>query len=355
MATHPSFSPRKILIVRLGSLGDIVHALPAQQQLHRMHPEAQIHWLTESPYVPLLTCVPGITKVWVVGLRQWSWRSSTKPFVKLLGRLRQERFDLALDFQGLMKSAAVAKLSGARHVHGFGAASTRERLASIFYSHRVEPRPEENLHVVEMNLRLAVQQPNSSNGGSQQFSGNGRASLVPLQIPEEAAKSVREKLAESRIDRPILLNPGAGWVTKQWPAHKYASLARRIQEELRVPVVLTHGPGEEDIIEEIQQAGPRFCSFPTTILELAALCRESRLMVAGDTGPLHLAVALGTPTVAIMGPSAVWRNGPHAPADIVIKRHLPCSNCYKRTCDQFICMNIPVDEVFNAVVRRLTK
>ncbi len=343
MPTRQLQQIQKILIVRLGSLGDIVHTFPAQQLLHHCLPYAEIHWLTESSYAPLVETVPGVTRVWVAGLRKWSWQSSPKPFVRLIRALRRQHFDLAFDFQGLVKSAVVARVSGARRVAGFGAELTRERLASAFYSHQAAATPEEKLHVVDLNLRLAYQ------------TGcvNGIGPIIPLRIPETATRLMREKLASHGIERPILLNPGAGWATKLWPARQYAALAERIQQKLGIPIVVTFGPGEEGVIEAVRRAGANICSFPTSILELAALCRESRLMVAGDTGPLHLAVALGTPTVAVMGPSAIWRNGPYTAADIVIKRQLACSDCYKRTCDKFICMDIPVEQVFEAVVKRL--
>ncbi len=343
MATTQLPHIQKILIVRLGSLGDIIHTLPAQQSLHHCLPDAQIHWLTESAYVPLLETVPGVTRVWVAGLRKWSWQSSPKPFLGLIRALRREHFDLAFDFQGLLKSAVVARVSGARLVAGFGAELTRERLASAFYSHQAAAKSEEKLHVVDLNLRLA-HQPGCA---------NGIGPVIPLGIPDAPTRLVRQKLANHGINRPILLNPGAGWETKLWPATQYAALAARIQHELGIPVVLTYGPGEEAVVGAVQEAGASVFSFPTSILELAALCRESRLMVGGDTGPLHLAVALGTPTVAIMGPSAVWRNGPYTAGDIVVKRQLPCSDCYKRTCDKFICMDISVEQVFEAVVKRL--
>ena len=333
----------KLLIVRLGSLGDIIHTFPAQQLLHHCLPKAEIHWLTEGSYAQLVETLPGVTRVWVAGLRKWSWQSSPKPFVRLISALRHEHFDLAFDFQGLLKSAVVARASGARHVAGFAAEMTRERLASAFYTHQAAPKPGEKLHVVDLNLRLAHQRGCS----------NGAGPLIPLRIPDASTYLVRDKLARQGINRPILLNPGAGWATKLWPPRQYAALARKIEQDLKISVVLTYGPGEEGVIEAVRQAGANAFSFPTSILELAALCRESRLMVAGDTGPLHLAVALGTPTVAIMGPSAIWRNGPYTSADIVVKRQLPCSDCYKRTCDNFICMDIPVDQVFQAVVKRL--
>ncbi len=155
--------------------------------------------------------------------------------------------------------------------------------------------------------------------------------------------------------KPILVNPGAGWVTKLWPLKDYAALLLRIQEELGRATLLTYGQGEEDMVEEIRAilAPHPLEAFPTTLLQRAALCRRSRLLIAGDTGPLHLAVALGTPTVAILGPTSPWRNGPFNQEDQIVKRYLPCSNSYKRTCNEFICMDIPVKDVFDAVTRRL--
>ena len=154
---------------------------------------------------------------------------------------------------------------------------------------------------------------------------------------------------------PILINPGAGWVTKRWPMKSYAQLFIKIREELDLPVIFTYGPGEELLIEQIRSEADSYplATFPTNILQLSALCRCSRLLVGGDTGPLHLAVSLETPTVAILGPTAAWRNGPFNPQDEIIKRDLPCSESYKRTCDQFICMDISVQQVFDAIVRRL--
>ena len=165
---------------------------------------------------------------------------------------------------------------------------------------------------------------------------------------------MRQQGSDCELCNPVLRNPGAGWVTKRWPAREYGWLARTIVERLGFPVAVTYGPGEEGLVEELrQEAGINLVAFPTTITQLAALCRVSILMVAGDSGPLHLAVSTGTPVVAILGPTATARNGPYSKADIVVKRDLPCSNSYKRVCNQFICMDIPGETVFQAVQRRL--
>jgi heptosyltransferase I len=339
-------NPYKILIVRLGSLGDIVHTIPAQQQILRRLPNAELHWLAEPVYLPLLASVPGLRAVWQADTRDWRRRPwGWSKAASMIKQIRRQRFDLAIDFQGLLKSAFLARLSGAAEVVGFSRENLREPAAGWFYSRTVNVSDSQGKHVVELNTELA------------RFLGcNDQSSpVIPLRIPPEVSARVAETLNGSGAQRPVLINPGAGWATKLWPPDRYALLASRIEEELGLPVVFTFGPDEKPVLEQISKCmGDRpVRSFPTSILELAALCRQSRLMIAGDTGPLHLAVAMETPTVAILGPTTPWRNGPFHVADPVIKRYLPCSDCYKRRCDQFICMEIPVQEVFEAVAHRL--
>ncbi len=346
--TESSNSCRKILIVRLGSLGDIVHAIPSQQSIKRHWPQSEIHWLTEPPYDSLLNSVCGISKVWVADTQKWRRRIfSLREGVSLIQSLRRERFDVVLDFQGLIKSALLGRLSGARQVVGFRPERFKEPAAQYFYSDTVVGDDGSQPHAVEINFQLA------------RFLGCSEESLspaVPLETGSRELQYVNDHLGRLGIQNPILINPGAGWVTKLWPAKSYAQLFVKIREETGLPVIFTYGPGEEALIETIRDAAaPHFvATFPTDFLQFSALCRRSQLLVGGDTGPLHLAVSLGTPTVAILGPTASWRNGPFNPQDEIIKRDLPCSNSYKRTCDQFICMDIPVQQVFDAVVRRLS-
>ncbi len=335
----------KILIVRLSALGDILHALPAQQTISRQLPEAEIHWLAKGAYRGLLECVPGVHQVWTTGTNG-RWHASTfwHQF-RLITLLRRQHFDLVLDFQGLLKSAFYARFSGGRQIVGLGKNVCREPAASWFYHKPLAEGFRPGMHRVERNLVIA-----------RALGCKGPASAqVPLRLPQGCYDYVDQRLEQTNSKNPVLLNPGAGWVTKMWGTHNYAMLYRRIREELNLPVVVTYGPGEETWVEQVRAsvAPLPLVSFPTSVLELAALCRRSRLMVAGDTGPLHLAVAMGTPTVAILGPTSSVQNGPFNESDATVKRHLPCSDCYKRSCDQFVCMQIPVREVFEAVLRRL--
>ena len=346
MGNDTTSVPHKILIVKLGSFGDILHAIPAQQHIHQHRPDTRIHWLTEPPYAELLGRIPGIERVWQADTKKWRKKITAVPEgVRLIRSLRQQHFDLAIDLQGLVKSAALARLSGARRVVGFSREQSREAASAYFYSETLAGDTGNKPHAIEINLELTR---------SLDCSPNGASPLIPLSIPEEAFSYVDQQLDLAGIKHPVLINPGAGWITKRWPAEDYGRLLRRLHQQLNLPVVVTYGPGEEPLVERMETAaGCPLTAFPTDIFQLGALCRRSQLMVAGDTGPLHLAVALGTPTVAILGPTAPWRNGPFNSEDEIVKRYLPCSNSYKRTCDQFICMDIPVEDVFNAVVRRL--
>ena len=337
--------PEKILIVRLGSLGDILHTVPAQQLIHARLPNSQIHWLSDPSYVPLLNCVPGIQKVWPIDIGSWSALKESPHLLGLLKSLRKECFDVVIDFQGLVKSALLARIVGRNQILGFRAERFKEKGTGWFYSHRQEGESDLNQHVINSNLELI----------EQLVGKDAPSALIPFQIPIEDRNYVEKKLSTAEVKHPILINPGAGWVTKLWPASDYGRLARMIRERLGLPVVVTFGPGEEDLVEKMRREAGKttLTAFPTSILQLAALCCCSRLMVAGDSGPLHLAVSVGTPTVAILGPTAANRNGPYSKEDGVVKRNLPCSNSYKRTCNKFICMDILPETVFDAVGTRL--
>lgn len=337
---------RKILIVRLGALGDIIHSLPAQQQIHHRFPETEIHWLTEPHYLPLLRTVPGIARLWEADTKRWSQRpSSSRAIIPLILALRNQGFDLALDFQRLIKSALLARLSGATRVVGFEKEQCREPHAAHLYTETIRRQDNPHCHAIENNLDLV-----RFLGCDEETDGR-----VPFQVPAEARRYIDSQLGQNNSERPVLVNPGAGWETKLWGASNYAQLARKIRSQLDLPVVFTYGPGEEGLIDEIRKASEpeEITSFPTGLLQFSALCQRAQVMISGDTGPLHLAVSLGTPTVSILGPSPVWRNASFNPKDSTVKRYLFCSDCNKRKCDEFICMNIPVSEVFASVKRRL--
>jgi len=340
--------PAKILIIRLSSLGDILHTLPAFQSLRSTFPNAHIGWLVERRMSFLLSAVPGIDSVHIldtITLRQQPgdpaiWRET----FNLVREVRAVRYDLSLDFQGLLKTAFLSLICGAQLRLGFPRGLTRENPAHWFYHRAVSPPPGQ-LHVTELNRRLAEA------AGAQSPAGE-----IKLNVPAADSDAIRSRLQAENLGRYVVINPGGGWLTKKWAPTNYGELARRIQAELDLPVVVTTGPGEEGIFKEIVRCcpDPPPRHFAVPFLQLIPLFRQARLLIGGDTGPFHLACALGTPVVGIFGPTAPARNGPWSDVDESVTRMLPCSFCNRRKCPtQNECMEIAVADVFSAVVRRL--
>lgn len=339
-------APSKILIIRFGSLGDIVHGLPAQQELHRLWPEAEIHWLAEKPYESLLDTVPFISRVWTSQLKKWKKSFTGIGHIsRLIRELRIENFDLIYDFQGLIKSAVTARLAGGGKTVGFNKSLLREKAARFFYSNPTPLEPG-NRHQVEYALDLAC---------PPRFQGKAFAA-IDFQYPRKCIEYIDREFEKLGIrEAPVLLNPGAAWETKRWEINRFVKLAEMIREA-GYPVIYTIGPGEDHLLERARElSSVPVNSFPTSIVQLSALCSRSGLMVAGDTGPLHLAVASGTPTVAVLGPAHAWRTGPFNPDDEIVQHKRPCPRPYSRTCPDHFCMDISVEKVFDAVMKRINK
>ena len=330
-------------MVRLGSLGDIVHTLPAVGLLASHNPDISVHWLTERSWEPLLRCVPWVTKIWVADTHAWRRGRHLPAAIRLISSLREQEFGLAVDFQGLLKSAVLARLAVPRTVRGFSRYRCREPWASLLYNERVETDGGKR-HMVEQHADL-LDPPRCSEPLSPR---------IPFREPQTAVTWVEEALNRRELSAPVLLNPGGGWLTKRWPPERFGDLARRLIEQLDLSVLFISGPGEKILVEAARaKAGRAVPSLSPDLPQLVALCRRSRLMVAGDTGPLHLAVACGTPTVALLGPALPWRTGPFNPLDEVVLHSPPCPHPYTRRCTNHFCMDLSVDSVMSAVVRRL--
>jgi heptosyltransferase I len=342
-------NPERILIIRLSSLGDIIHALPAFNNLRTTFPDAQIDWLVEKRMAFLLGAVKGINNIFEIN-SAWIKHNplSIQPWNhlrNLMAKLQKQRYDLSLDFQGLLKTGLLSYFSGAESRLGFSKNLAREYPVHWFYNRKLEIAAD-RMHVVDLNLRLA------------QMAG-GQAAHTPLELsahPEDV-ELVDSLLKRECLDAFIVINPGGGWPTKRWEPRRYGQLAARIQEELHLPVVVTTGPGEEPLFAEITQG----CRTPPhhfqlSFLQLIPLFKRARLLVGGDTGPFHLACALGTPVVGIFGPTSPDRNGPWNGAGKAVARKLPCSFCGGRVCSTHIeCMDIPVDDVFQFILWRLQR
>jgi heptosyltransferase I len=341
-------APRSILIVRLSSLGDILHTLPAFQSLRSSFPDAQIGWLVERRIRFLLDAVPGIDRIHVVdtrSLKRRFWRlSAWRDLVSVIRTVRALQYGIALDFQGLLKTALLAAASGAPTRAGFSSDKVRERPAHWFYNRF--PDLEGADHVVDLNRRLA-----QTVGGAV-----GSTAPIRLRISDADEAFVRKYLETEKLSEFVVINPGGGWPTKIWQPRRFGELASRIHAGLGLRTVVTTGPGEEPMYDAIAAAAgdAKPLHARLSFLQLVPLLRHARLMIGGDTGPFHLACLLGRPVVAILGPTSPVRNGPWTAADAHVWRHQHCSPCHLRACPtENECMDISVDEVFHAVGRRL--
>ena len=307
--TGPRRPSVKILAVRLGSLGDVIHALPAVANLKRGFPQAEVTWAIESRWAPLLEANRFIDQILELPISKWRKRplaaDTRAEFHEARRRLRAERFDLAVDFQGLLKSAMVTFFSRAEHVFGFHRAELREKLAATFYSECVQTRAE---HVVDKNLHLA------SAAGARITGPEAETPLFPL--PQGKAE------ASLPAGDFVLASPSAGWKSKQWPIAHYVVLANRIRRESGMPLVLDCAPGDTDAARAIVDAAePGACVLhPSSLAGLIAATRLARAVVGVDSGPLHLAAALNKPGVAIYGPTDPARNGPFGRSFLVLRQ-----------------------------------
>lgn len=322
----------KFLVVRLGSLGDIVHAFPAVSGLRQSFPNSEIVWLTHPKWEALVRAGGVADDVWTFDMRNWSSLPS------ILARIRRHPFQAAIDYQGLWKSAALPFLAGVPRRIGFSSHTVREAGVPMLYTDRV--RVNAAGHISDQNGELTTR------AGAKQPVGR-----VVLQIPPKEEASVKDSLQKAGIEEYIVLSPGGGWRSKCWPAERYGILARRISEELQVRCVINTGPGEEVLVKSVLAASENAQPLPYSgsLGQLMGLLKDARAVVAGDTGPLHLADALGTPVVAIFGPTDPARNGPYQRSGIVL-RWKGATTTYKRASDaDESLLHIAVEEVLSAL------
>ncbi len=337
----------RVLIVKLGSIGDIVHTLPALAALRAAMPEAEISWVAERLSSEILKDNPILDRLIEVdtkALRRGLMSGETlRAPRQQLRRLRASAFDVALDFQGLIKSASIARLSGARRVFGYARAGLREPASTVFLSKRISIPP--HTHVFRKGLLL--------------LQGALGVPLPPdLSFPIGVTPET-----EAEADRAAgsgqfaILNPGGGWPTKLWSAEKFGGLADLLWANYGMRSLVTYGPGELELAERVQRASQSGKAVPVnlSLKGFYALAKRARVYVGGDTGPTHIAVAAGAPIVGLFGPTEWWRNGSPYSQDICVERNdIDCRvDCHRRSCSKWICMDIDVGRVFDAVTRRL--
>jgi heptosyltransferase-1 len=325
----------RYLVVRLTALGDILHTLPAVAALRAAHKNAQIDWVVERKWAPVLEGSAAISEVIPFD------RASIFGAIACVRRLRKKNYACAIDFQGLYKSSALALFSGAPRRIGFERAWAREPGAALLYTERVAPA---GRHVTELNYSLAEK------------AGASRPSKpeYPLRVPAGGAASVRARLAERGIREYIVVAPGGSWRAKCWPADRYGVFCREFERLHGVRAIVIHGPGEESLAEEVCRAAQSatLIVMKTTIEELMGLLAHARCVVAADSGPLHLAAALGTPVVGLYGPTDPLRNGPFVGGAVIVSEAHSEEISYKRRSTYSAAMlRITVEQVLEAADR----
>jgi heptosyltransferase I len=334
----------RFLVVRLGSLGDIVHTFPAVAGLRESFPNAEIVWLTHPRWKALVESSKLATDIWETETR--SYHSLREIF----GRIRKEHFTAAIDYQGLWKSAALPFFGGVSRRIGFSSQTIREFGVPILYTDRVRCA---QTHIADQNGEL-----------SQCAGARNGVGAVALSVPSIRELFVLQLLRGFAVERYIVLSPAGGWRSKCWPPERYGALCQKIHCELGLRCVLNYGPGEDDVISAVKAASGEAdpIAYNGALDQLMALLRNAVCIVGGDTGPLHLAVALGTPAIAIFGPTDPARNGPYrmgdrsgnaSPIDIVL-RSPHAVTTYKRSGQAApSILEIGVGTVFDAVRRQV--
>jgi heptosyltransferase I len=345
----------RLLIVRLSAMGDVIHTLPAVAALRRALPDVHIGWVVEERWAELL-CSHGVPRCGERGPRRplvdnlhvvntKAWRRALfsdrtwKEVLASIQEIRAQGYDAAIDFQGAIRSALIAKLSQARSIYGF--AHPREHPATLLYTRQMETR---RPHVIQQNLELA--------------SAFARHELpwARVDFPQDdlAAQQWQATIERRHISEYAILNPGAGWGAKRWPAERYGEVARFVAEKIGLKSLINYGPGEEQLACKVQNASggaahPVTCS----ISELIPLTRAARLFVGGDTGPLHLAAAMGVPIVAIYGPTDPARNGPFGTRSVVLRSSESSTSHHRRNNPEAGMLQITTDEVVAAALQLL--
>ncbi|MGI9105285.1 MAG: lipopolysaccharide heptosyltransferase I [Pyrinomonadaceae bacterium] len=345
----------RILIVKLGSIGDIVHTLPSLAAIRGALPRAELSWVVERRAAEILRDNPLLDRLIEIdtkALRRWQPVSGETLLAtrRQLRRLRASAFDVALDFQGLLKSTAIARLSRAPRLYGFAREALREPASRLLLTDTIRVPLDTN--IIRKNLALAGQALGidvPSNGDEFEF---------PLGLKHEHEREAAE-MAALAADKFAILNAGGGWPTKLWSAERFGALADALFERHGLSSLVTHGPGERELAESVARAS-RTRAAQAVSLSLKgfyALAQRAALYVGGDTGPTHLAVAAGAPVVGLFGPTEWWRNGSPRAADICVERtDIGCRvDCHRRACSQWICMNIEVERVLAAATERLRR
>ncbi len=349
--------PRKILIVKLSAVGDVVQTLPMLTALRKRFSEAQIDWVVEEEAAGILDGYPGIDRVLVSRRKSWltnirkgrNLGATLRELLRFVRDLRETEYDWVIDNHGVLKSGVWVALSRGRRKIGYRATAGIADEGSYLFTHERHPPLSIERHALERYLDLVGQLGVPTEGISLEYP-----------VPPDSLKSARELLDRNGFNtHPLaVIHPLAKWDTKQWAPEKFARLADRLGER-GIRVVITGSPGDllsaERILSRVRVPS-RILNLTgqTDLRELAALFSLADLVISPDTGPMHLAAAVKAPLVALFGPTAPWRTGPYGGGHAVLRKELPCSPCFRKKCPIGECLDqITVEEVLKAAEEKL--
>jgi heptosyltransferase I len=347
-----------ILIIKLSAIGDVMHTLPVLNVLRRQYPNAHITWLVEEASADLVQNHPALDRVlvsrrksWIRGLCSSQWRRHLREIIRFVQSLRDCEYDMVFDFQAALKGAAWVALARGRRKIGFGRGLEHQEYSYVVLNERI-PAVSMEIHALDRGMMML------------------KAAGIPchdieyrLPITPDHRRCAQRLLTERGLapGQPfVVLNPMAKWDTKLWDQQKFAELADRIQTACRVPIVFTGGPEDQPYIDAIighmKTKGDSLAG-RTDLMTLAALLQAAALMITTDTGPMHMAAAVGTPTVVLFGPTAPWRTGPYGKGHRIVRTDLACNPCFKRRCPEApTCMAaISVEQVMAATTELLMR
>jgi 3-deoxy-D-manno-octulosonic-acid transferase/heptosyltransferase-1 len=338
-----------ILIVKLSAIGDVIHTLPSLAALRRLYPDAHITWVIEEAAAGLIKNHPCLDEVlvsrrkkWIRDIRGLQFGSTVKEINSFIKTLRQRRYDLVIDFHGLFKSSMIVFLSRSKRKLGY---DSMQELSGLFLNEKI---PEDmNKHAVDRYLDFPRYL-----GAKEE---NAEFILPPDKEAQVKVKTLMDKyhLEDKKF---IAVNPIALWETKLWNNEKFAELANLINDRLQMKVVIT-GSDRETLDKITASTNKEIINLggQTLIPELACLYKKARIVISTDSGPMHLAAAVGTPVIALFGPTDPARTGPYGSGHVIIKTDLACSPCFLKKCSTKKCMeDITPMQVF-AVVEKLIK
>ncbi|MBI4823004.1 MAG: glycosyltransferase family 9 protein [Nitrospirae bacterium] len=333
--SHLDITPRKILVIKPSSLGDVIHSLPFLNSIRKCFPQAEIHWVIAKEFQELPDSHPMIDKLWVINKGEWKVPSKAwdtlKEVMTLFRELKKERFDITVDLQGLLRSGLITMASGAKIRIGLKGFKEGREGSRFFYTHRVSGG--KFVHAVERYMRVA------------DFLG---CDTSEIKFPLPDVSSVLP------IAPPYaVIVPGARWQTKKWRSERFGELASMLP--IKSLVIGTNA--DDAIADEIVKASKGNAvslTGKTNLKELIGILKNAMFVVSTDSGPMHIASALSVPVFALFGTTSPLRTGPYGDIHTIITAGLPCAPCFKKRCDDLRCMDkITVEMLYNAIKEKI--